>query len=168
MIAKIEDKFVEIYEEYYEPVCRYIYNAVKSQALAEDLAQETFIKVLGALGDFEASRKPGPWLYRIARNTCIDWFRCNKRTFEPIDDAICCGSDSESPESIVLDREQRSVIKDMFMKMNKKYRPAMLLRYIGELSYREVAAELELKEATVKTLIRRGRQQFQKAYPEAY
>lgn len=168
MIAEMEDRFIEIYKEYYEPICQYICKTVKSQALAEDLAQETFIKALGALEGFEASRKPGPWLYRIARNTCIDWFRCNKRTFEPIDDAICCGSDSSSPESIVLDREQRSVIKDMFMKMNVKYRPVMLLRYVGELSYSEVAAKLELKEATVKTLIRRGRQQFQKAYPEAY
>ncbi|MGE5676828.1 MAG: RNA polymerase sigma factor [Pseudomonadota bacterium] len=168
MIAEIEDKFVEIYQEYYAPVCNYIYRSVKNQALAEDLTQETFIKVLGAMGDFEASRKLGPWLYRIARNTCIDWFRCNKQTFELIDDAIRCGNDYESPERIVLDREQKAVIKDMFMKMNIKYRPVMLLRYIGELSYSEVASKLELKEATVKTLIRRGRQQFQKAYPEAY
>lgn len=168
MITEIENRFTKIYEEYSDPVYRYIYRSVKNEALAEDLAQETFIKVLGALEDLEVSRNPGPWLYRIARNTCIDWFRCNKQTFEPMDDAICCVSNSESPESIVLDREQKSVIKDMFMKMNNKYRPVMLLRYIGELSYSEVAARLELKEATVKTLIRRGRQQFQKAYPEAY
>ena len=168
MITDLEARFIDIYTEFYEPVYYHIYKTVKNHALAEDLAQETFIKVLGGLKDFDSSKKPGPWLYRIARNTCIDHFRCNKATSELIDNIVCCDNEENSPENIVLDREHHSAVRSILDNMGRRYRLVMLLRYIYGLSYKEVASTLKLNEATVKTLIRRGRIQFQKAYPEAY
>lgn len=168
MVAEFEVRFIKIYEDYYKTICSYINITVKNHALAEDLAQETFIKVLRGLKDFDEARKLGPWIYRIAYNTCIDYFRCNKTTFELIDDIICSDKEGNSPENMILDKEKWDVIKGILIEMSQKYKSAIILRDLNNLTYKEIASSLKLNEASVKTLIHRGRKQFQKAYSEAY
>lgn len=168
MVNELEVKFIEVYEDYYKAIFSYINKTVNNTALAEDLAQETFIKVLGSLKDFDGNKKLAPWIYRIAYNTCIDYFRGNKRTFELIDEVTCYDKEDNSPENIVLNKEKQNVIKGILMKMSKKYRKAIILRDFDKLTYKEVASALRLNEASAKTLIHRGRKQFRESYSEVY
>jgi len=168
MATELESRYIKIYQDYYNATCSYIERIVNDHALAEDLTQETFIKIMTRLKDFDESKKPAPWIFRIAHNTCIDYFRCNKTTFELVDENVCYDKESNQPENIILNKEKSIVIRDVLLKMSQKYRTAILLRDINDLSYKEVASALKLNEATVKTLIRRGRQHFKKAYSKAY
>jgi RNA polymerase sigma-70 factor (ECF subfamily) len=168
MVAELEFKFISIYENYYKSIYQYINKTVNNNALAEDLAQETFIKVLGGLKDFDEDKRLEPWIFRIAYNTCIDYYRRNKTTFELIDDIICYDKEDNSPENIVLNKEKQAVIKGVLLKMSQKYKAAIILRDFNNLSYKEVASRLKVNETAVKTLLHRGRKQFQKAYSEAY
>lgn len=168
MVVELEAKFNNIYENYYKAIYSYINKTVNNTTLAEDLTQETFIKVLGGLKDFDEDKKLAPWIFRIAYNTCIDYFRWNKQTFELIDDIICYDKEANSPENIILNKEIQNVIKGILLKMSQKYRAAIVLRDFNNLTYKEVASALRLNEASAKTLIHRGRKQFQKAYSEAY
>lgn len=162
------DVFNEIYASYYKPVYNYLYKLTRDKALAEDLTQDTLIKVLGNLKDADESRKLLPWIFRIAHNTCIDYYRKNRVSFELIDDIACKESEANCPEYIYLNKEKYYEIKKVLLMINQKYRTALLLRVFQNLSYREIASRLKLNEASVKTLIHRGRQQFRKIYAEAY
>lgn len=168
MVAGLKVKFISIYEGYYKSIYSYINKTVNNNTLAEDLTQETFIKVFGGLKDFDEDKKLAPWIYRIAYNTCIDYYRQNKTTFELIDNIICYDKEDNSPENIILNKEKQNVIKGILLKMNQKYRTAIILRDFNNLTYKEVATTLKLNEAAAKTLIHRGRKQFQRAYSEAY
>jgi len=160
------DAFADIYANYYKPVYNYINSLAKDKALAEDLAQEALIKVLRGLKDVDEGRRLSPWIFRIAHNTCIDYYRKSKAAFESVDYNGCCYSDANCPEHIYLNKEGYHKIKETFSMINQKYRTALMLRVFYELSYREIAARLKLKESTVKTLVRRGRLQFQRVYSE--
>jgi RNA polymerase sigma-70 factor, ECF subfamily len=162
------DIFDIIYTNYYKSVYFYINKIVSDKTLAEDLVQETFIKVLRGLKDFDEDKKLAPWVFRIAHNTCIDHYRSSRMTFELIGNAICYDKENNSPENIILDKEKRDVIKEILLRMSQKYSTAILLRDFSNLTYKEIASKLKLNEMTVKTLIHRARKQFQKAYCEAY
>ncbi len=168
MIIGVEFKFAEIYENYYTAICSYINRTVNNSLLAEDLAQETFIKVLYGLKDFDESKKLAPWIFRIARNTCIDYFRQNRQTFELIDEVNCYDNEDNSPENMILNKEHRDTIKSILLKMSQKYRTAIILRDFDGHTYKEIASTLMLKEASARTVIRRGRKQFREAYSQVY
>ena len=162
------DVFDVIYGYYYKPVYGYIYRMVKDKALADDLTQETFIKVLGGLKDVDENKGLSSWIFRIAHNTCVDYYRKNRVCIELMDNSTCCDSEASCPEDIYLNKEKYQKIREVLFMINQKYRAVLLLRVSQNLSYREIAAQLKLKESAVKTLIHRGRQQFQKIYAEAY
>ncbi|HYE83002.1 MAG TPA: sigma-70 family RNA polymerase sigma factor [Clostridia bacterium] len=162
------DAFDVIYADYYKPVYYYINRLVNDKSLADDLTQETLIKVLGGLKDADEEKNLSPWIYRIAHNTCVDYLRKNRVTLELIDDIICCDSEANSPEYHSLNREKQKKINEALRKISEKYRRALLLRDFSDLPYKEIASLLKLNECTVKTLVRRARQQFQKVYAEIY
>lgn len=162
------DAFDAIYASYYKPVYYYINRLVNDKTLADDLTQETLIKVLGGLKDADEEKNLSPWVFRIAHNTCVDYHRKNRVNFELIDNINCYDTESNSPEYSLLNREKQEMIKKAFNSIKKKYKTPLLLRDFRNLSYKEIASVLELSESTVKTLISRARQQFQKAYAEVY
>ncbi|KUO71420.1 MAG: hypothetical protein APF77_13475 [Clostridia bacterium BRH_c25] len=160
------DAFDVIYISYYKPVYYYINKLVNDKALADDLTQETLIKVLAGLKDADEEKKLSPWIYRIAHNTCVDYLRKNRVSFELIDNINYYDTEGNSPEYHFLNREKQDKIKEALLRISRKYQRALLLRDYKNLSYREIASLLKLNEATVKTLIHRARQQFQKEYAE--
>jgi RNA polymerase sigma-70 factor (ECF subfamily) len=164
----IPEDFNEIFTDYYRPLYNYVGKLVKDSSLVDDLTQETFIKVMVALRNFDEDKNLLPWIFRIAHNTCMDYYRRNRVNYELVEDIECCDLNVSSPEHILLNKEKRHEIKEALLKIGYKYRRVLMLRAYRDLSYREIAAQLRLNESTVKTLMRRGRQQFQKVYTEVY
>jgi RNA polymerase sigma-70 factor, ECF subfamily len=82
-----ERAFQTLVERYERPIFGLIVRMVKNRELAEDLAQETFIKAYRALGGYDHRRKFSSWLFKIAHNATIDHLRRSRLAFESLDDA---------------------------------------------------------------------------------
>jgi len=122
-------------------------------ALAEDAAQETFLKAYRALNSFRGDSSYKTWLTRIAINVCKDM--SHKRRRQPV-------LFETLPESPVLDPPgDDSVIKEV-MELPEKYRTVTLLRYYQELSLEEIAAILGIRRNSVSTRLMRAREMLRK------
>ena len=132
---------------------------------ADDLLQETFIKVFLNLDKYDTSFTFGQWVYTIARNTFIDHMR-KRRDDLSID--VLPGNGSQitpvaqeaTPEERYINRQQGKQLQGHLDKMSVRYRKLIELRFFKEYSYEEIAAELGLPMGTVKTQIHRAREQL--------
>ena len=131
-----------------------------STADADDLLQETFIKVFINLHRYSAEYTFGQWLYTIARNTFIDYMR-RRSDDMPIDDHFLSPiSTAPTPEESVINLQQRSQIEHYLKRLSPRYRRLFELRFYDECSYEEIAKKLDLPLGTVKTGIHRMRERM--------
>ena len=138
--------------------------------LAQDAAQETFLRLHRHLRSFDESRELGPWLYRVVVNVCRDAVRSLRFTrLQSLDDAPELESTWYSPraleDALALD-QQRRLVQAALLTLPLKEREAIVLRDIEGLSTAEVAQVLGSSEATVRSQISTGRLKL-KRYIEA-
>ncbi|MBO5655821.1 MAG: sigma-70 family RNA polymerase sigma factor [Rikenellaceae bacterium] len=126
---------------------------------ADDLTQETFIKAFLKLKLFNAEYSFGQWIVTIARNNFIDFVRKRRD-----DTALDCegalatkATSSPTPEERIISSQQKVQIEQYLQRMDPKYSRLIELRFIKELSYEEIAEELQIPLGTVKTQIHRAR-----------
>jgi len=125
---------------------------------AQDLTQEVYLKVyrnIDTLKDLSLSKF---WLFRIARNTCLDFIR--KHRLRRISSLELDHEPKEfrTPESELIFQEQLRALKVCIQKLPKKLRDVFILKEYGELSYQEIAEVLKIKEGTVPSRLTRARQ----------
>jgi RNA polymerase sigma-70 factor (ECF subfamily) len=118
-------------------------------AQAEDASQETFVKIWKGLPKFRGESSISTWIFSIARNTCLDLLK-KRRNLVSLDEVI------EKPR---FGREPID-IESLLQGLPLQYREVMLLFYVQEKSYEEVARTLELPMGTVKTYLHRARKQL--------
>lgn len=140
---------------------------------ADDLLQETFIKVFLNLDKYNTAFTFGQWIYTIARNTFIDFMR-KRRDDLPINTSAGSGSGyinppscEATPEERVINRQNGTQLESHLAKMTPRYRRLIELRFFKEYSYEEIAAELAIPVGTVKTQIHRARAQLCKLIVES-
>jgi len=168
-----EPAFRELVRRYERPVFSLLYRMVRDRTLAEDLAQETFIKVLNAIGTYNPQYKFSSWIFKIANNAAIDHLR--KREIDTLSldgsphartpdemsaTALQLGDRGESPLQEVESRELGGAIERAIAKLRPEYRACILLRHVEGHSYEEIADILDLPLGTVKTYIHRGRNEL--------
>lgn len=132
---------------------------------ADDLLQETFLKVYMKLERYNPSFTFGQWVYTIARNTFIDYLRKRKENFSidlfPKDQSsISPQSLLPTPEESIINSQQRAQLDIYLENMTPRYRKLIELRFFRDYSYEEIAAELGKPLGTVKTQIHRAREQL--------
>jgi RNA polymerase sigma-70 factor (ECF subfamily) len=131
---------------------------------ADDLLQETFIKVYLNLERYDGAYTFGQWIYTIARNTFVDLMR--KRRDDLSIDNLHSGSGAivpsqgPSPEESFIHSQQQAQLEHHMARMTPRYRRLIELRFLREFSYEEISAELSLPMGTVKTHIHRAREQL--------
>jgi len=165
-----EAAYRELLNRYERPVFSLIYRMVRDRALAEDLAQETFIKVLNALDSYRPEFKFSSWIFKIANNAAIDQLRKRElntlsldgapgaRTAEEVEaTALQAVDHTESPLAELESRELGSEIEQAIGKLRPEYRTAILLRHVEGRAYEEIAEVMDLPLGTVKTYIHRAR-----------
>ena len=148
--------------------CRYISG---SSSDAEDLAQEVFLKAFFALKGFEGRALFRTWLQRIKVNHCLNHVKRKAgKSFVPVEDLEIVGAEeirvAPQAESHVRSRNQRERIEQALEALNDTLRIPLIMRDMDQLSYQEIADELDLKLSAVKMRIKRGRQEFQRIYTE--
>ena len=168
-----EAAFRELVRRYERPVFSLIYRMVRDRALAEDLAQETFVKVLNGIKSYKPEFKFSSWIFKIANNVAIDHVR--RRTLDTLSldgapnadspaamqaTAIQLDSRGESPLQEIEARELGSQIERAIGRLRPEYRACILLRHVEGHSYEEIAAMLDLPLGTVKTYIHRARNEL--------
>src|ERR671933_723635 len=171
-----EAAFRELIRRYERPVFSLIYRMIRDRELAEDLAQDTFIKVLNHIDRYRPEFKLSSWLFKIANNVAIDYLR--KRQLETIsmDGSPHAGTaaeveatsfDVEARQESALDemeaRELGSSIERAIAKLRPEYRSCIMLRHVEGRSYEEIAAILDLPHGQVKTYIHRARHELRQA-----
>ena len=133
---------------------------------AEDVLQDTFIKAYVNLNDYDRSRPFSPWIYRIAHNEAISFLR--KRSAEPQvitgEDALLIldrVADDDNPDAAWQRTRTEGDVRKALSELEQRYRDVLVLRYLEEKSYDEIADILEMPPGTVATLINRGLKKLQ-------
>jgi RNA polymerase sigma-70 factor, ECF subfamily len=163
----------ELVRRYERPIFSLIFRMVRNRELAEDLAQETFIKALNALESYRPEYKFSSWLFKIANNAAIDHLR--KRELDTLSlegsphadtpqlveaTALQIGEKVESALEAVEHKELGGEIERAIAKLRPEYRTCILLRHVEGRAYEEIAEILNLPLGTVKTYIHRARNEL--------
>ncbi|WP_163538779.1 RNA polymerase sigma factor SigW [Gracilibacillus sp. YIM 98692] len=163
--------FEDIVSYYQNNVFAICFRMLGSKHEAEDLAQETFIRAYVNIHSYDENRKFSTWLYRIATNLSIDRIRKKKPDYYL--DAEIKGTegltlysqipnDQVLPDNEVESLEMQAYIQKEIMALPAKYRSIIALRFLNELSLKEISDVLEIPVGTVKTRIHRGREALRK------
>ena len=130
---------------------------------AEDLAQETFLKVYDRLEQFDSSRRFGPWLFRIGVNLTLDYLRRKKRRgrwslfTDRWKERVPDPPVADPRKALDLQQEVQKVLQ----MIPEKYRTVLTLRDLENFSTSEIAAVLHRKEATIRWRLAEARHRFQ-------
>ena len=168
-----EAAYRELIRRYERPVFSLIYRMVRDREAAEDLAQETFVKTLNAIGTYRPEFKFSSWIFKIANNAAIDHLR--KRGLDTL--SIDGAPDAVTPDAIeattlqVSDRRETPLqelearelggaIEAAIARLRPEYRSCILLRHVDGRPYEEIAEMLDLPLGTVKTYIHRARHEL--------
>lgn len=157
-----QSAFGELVMRYERRLIRVILQFVKNQELAEDLAQEAFLKAYQRLGQFDTARRFGPWLFRIGVNQTLDHLRRRKRrgwwllfsdrgTERDPDPAV-----ADPRQQLDLEQEVAAVLDQI----PENYRIVLMLRELQNFSTSDIAAILGRKEATIRWRLAEARSMF--------
>jgi RNA polymerase sigma-70 factor (ECF subfamily) len=150
--------FWEIYEVHYRPVRRFISRMVRDEWAADDLTQDTFLKVQEKLSGLRDSSKLRPWIFQIARNRCLDFFR--SRSGENAIKLEATGfKESIGPiAQIQVEQHQMSkCVQDKLHLLPEPLRVVLVLFDTMGLSHQEIADILGIRVGNVKVRLHRAR-----------
>jgi RNA polymerase sigma-70 factor (ECF subfamily) len=163
-----EKAFARLMQRYKRPVYHMILKMVRNVDDAEDLTIESFAKAFRSLHRFKKDFTFSTWLFRIATNNTIDHIRKKKLNTLSIDnrftddngDGISIEVEDENlnPQEETIKEQKAELIQIFVDKLPPKYQKLVRLRYFQELSYEEIAVELEAPLGTVKAQLHRARE----------
>ena len=168
--AALRDRnaFALIVRRYEPPLSRYLRRLLGGSQSIEDVLQEVFIKVYVNLNDYDRARPFSPWIYRIAHNEAVSFLR--KRRAEPY---VISGEEGMLLIERVMDgfkvQEELdrsrigALIREAIRSLERRYRDAVVLRFLEEKSYEEISEILEIPMGTVATLINRGKKRLRRS-----
>lgn len=153
--------------KFHRPMIAFMYRMVRNQALAEELAQEVFLRVYRSRKSYAAEAKFTTWLYRIATNLAVNHARDHQversgrvvSIDEPDDETgttLDVADATLNAEQQILRRERMEAIKKHVTALPEKQRAAVLMHKYDGMDYREIAAVLKLSESATKSLLFRA------------
>jgi RNA polymerase sigma-70 factor (ECF subfamily) len=163
-----EDLIDEIMNKYGQEVLQLVYSYVNNKEVAEDLTQDIFVKCYKSLHTYKGTSNLKTWLWRIAINHCKDYLKSwyNKKVIVTEDDFTYMGSQKESVEQTVIQNAEDRELASAVMSLPIKYREVIYLFYYEELSIKEIATVIEVKENTIKTRLKKAKELLKKGLEE--
>lgn len=141
-------------------VYRTAYYLLDNEQDAQDAAQEALIRIYQKISSYEEKAKFQTWVQRIVTNVCIDKFRRAKETVSVEEHALFFPSDQDV-EREVLSKDTARDVRAAIRRLPEQQRAVVILRYMQDFSYQEIASSLDLPINTVKSHLFRARQQLQ-------
>jgi RNA polymerase sigma-70 factor, ECF subfamily len=148
-----ESRFEEIYGQMARPLWLYISRMSRSESLADDLLQETFIRFLGKPIDDETGMRS--YLYRIATNLVYDHFRRAKR-----ENNWVAGSEQIEDIAIETASDEESEMMQYFHRLKPRERSLLWLAYVEGFDHKEIAVAMNINALSVRVLLYRARKQL--------
>ena len=159
--------YTQLMDEYFEKVYARMLKMTGQSSDAEDLTMEAFNKAFSKLDQYTPDFAFSTWLYRIAKNNCIDYLRRNKKENENILNQQDAGigmvvnqlaNQLPSPEQLMITRQETRLLREIVDTLHPKYKDIVIDHYFNELSCEEIATKLNLPEGTVKVRLFRARE----------
>ena len=169
-----QEAYREIVVRFERPVYSLVARMVQDPGLAEDLAQEVFIKAFRRLSTYDPQRKLSSWLFKIAHNTTIDHLRRHAPETVPLeaerDDehrgglaAVLSDTSTENPLAAAERKDMARALERAIARLRPEYRESVVLFYIEGASYQEICEATGLPLGTVKTNLHRARKELAQA-----
>jgi RNA polymerase sigma-70 factor, ECF subfamily len=167
-----EEAYEILIQRYQQPVFNLVCRLLNDPSDACDIVQEVFLKVFRNIGSFRGNSSLKTWIYRIAVNEAYNhrrWFSRHQRQeiamgaeegMPSYEDSLA--DPGRTPFDVAADHETRALVEAALEKLNAKFRAAVVLRDIEDLSYEEIATVLDVSLGTVKSRILRGREALRK------
>ncbi|UUZ87181.1 RNA polymerase sigma factor SigW [Paenibacillus sp. P26] len=167
-LARTGDRvaFEELVELYKDKIYHLAYRMLHNGHEAEEIVQETFLRVYTNLERYDESQKFSTWIYRIGTNLCIDRLRKRKPSYsldaemndgEGTDWYSMLPSQEETPDERLVLSETQTQIRESIDTPPEKYKAVVILRYLQDLSLQEISDVLSMPVTTIKTRLHRGR-----------
>lgn len=156
------DLVVELIELYQHRLLRYLVFLTGNRDLAQDLFQETWLRVLERGAQYNGRSRFDTWLFTIARNLMLD--NARKRVLKSLDEPITAdgtqtldiASNAPSPFESFQSRENAALVSNALLQLSSTYREVLVLRFHEELSLEEIASVTQAPLSTVKSRLYRG------------
>lgn len=169
--------FGVIFEAYYPAILRYALHRTGNAAVADDVTSEVFFKALNKINSFRWAGVPfSAWLYRIAGNEIIDYYRKHSREPYSYDDpdtghevpdkSPACDIENEliKAQDEIDSNKKYLEVKEALKTLSVKYQEVLVLRFLEEKKISEIAQVLGKSEGTIKSLISRGTDRLKKYF----
>jgi RNA polymerase sigma-70 factor (ECF subfamily) len=157
------DALAALVERHHSPLLGYLYRLTDGErALAEDLAQETFLRALRGINGYDPARPFKPWLYAIATNLARDHYKSSRIGRERSLDSESFTTDGEwasaevTPEQTALNAEDSRTVQRAVADLPDHQREVVVLRFYQSLALNEIAAALDIPLGTVKSRLSLG------------
>lgn len=167
--------FEELHRRYVASIYRLVKRKLGDALLAEDIAQETFLKALKMMDRVDETFNFGGWVHTVARNLCFDELRRRQRDLraeatpeEEEEGELLTNLPSTArafdPVLMQESNETRRQVWSVAQRLPEKYRLVLTLRELQDMSYRQIARTLKMSESAVETLLYRARLRFKEEY----
>jgi len=159
--------YAQLMDTYFDKVYSRMLKMTGQPGDAEDLTMEAFNKAFSKLDQYTSDFAFSTWLYRIAKNNCIDHLRRNKKDNDKMINeheaeggivAHELANQLPSPEQLLINQQETRLLREIVDTLHPKYKDIIKLHYFNELSCEEIAHQLELPEGTVKVRLFRARE----------
>ncbi|TSC91418.1 MAG: RNA polymerase sigma-70 factor, ECF subfamily [Parcubacteria group bacterium Licking1014_17] len=154
-----DQSFIAVYDEYAQRIFKYCYFRVNSKEDAEDLASLVFTRVWDYISAGNKIDSIRAFLYQVAHNLIIDHYRKNKEAREVSLDNPDNPIDIPEESDFIQDVDQKGMVNDIRKKLHQlpdNYREAIILRYINDLSIKEVAQAMDITENNASVILHRA------------
>ncbi|WP_454052668.1 RNA polymerase sigma factor [Clostridium sp. Marseille-Q7071] len=153
-----KNDFEKILIKYDKKVYGFICKLIGDKHIAQDLAQETFLKAYRNLYNFDRNKNFITWLFTIAKNTSLNYLKSNEsKSFEKIDEEF---AHDLTPEVVIENKENMKELYELIHSLPEKYRVLILLKYVEKLTAEDIGKVLNLPKGKVESRLYIARQKL--------
>ncbi len=160
---KDKDAFVKTYDLYFDQIYRFIYFKVLAKQEAEDLTSVVFLKTWGYIQDksIKDYKTLKSLLYKVARNSVIDYYRKKSSeqgdiSLDTVSTTIDTADKSQDIHSKLEIADEHARIKEKLLELKEEYREIIVMRYVNELSVKEIALSLDKSRGNIRVTLYRA------------
>ncbi|MDS1030369.1 sigma-70 family RNA polymerase sigma factor [Bacillota bacterium LX-D] len=158
--------FTEIIQKYQKQIFSLCYRLTNNTEDAQDLAQESFLKIYQVLDKYDQEKPFFPWMYKVATNVCYTALRKRHEQDIPLEKVIefapTIPTADSQPEEYAETREVGRIVQKAIAELPENYRLPIILRYLEDFTYQQIAEIMDLPVSTIETRLFRGKSMLQK------
>lgn len=158
-----EKFFSEIYDQYIDKIYRFVFLKVDSQASAQDISSETFVRFWQQIYQEKEIKNPSAFLFKTARNLLVDFYRKKGNSPAPLDVLPQQKDPQPTPEESFFIKNNLKKVQDALFALDHPYRQALFLYYIEDEPIAKIAQTIDKSEGATRTIIHRGLKKLKKS-----